>query len=128
MSSYNYWVLFAFFFFSSRRRHTRCALVTGVQTCAFPIFGPPQAIFGRKAPARRCHLPLRRGPRRGRAPPRPRRVGGNGDDRLRRTAFIVASASRARAAGRIAVPKHHIGHLAGFQAACLLFYERTRGV
>src|SRR3546814_3613793 len=26
------------FFFSSRRRHTRCALVTGVQTCALPIF------------------------------------------------------------------------------------------
>src|SRR3546814_6704624 len=27
------------FFFSSRRRHTRCALVTGVQTCALPILG-----------------------------------------------------------------------------------------
>ena len=26
-----------FFFFSSRRRHTRCADVTGVQTCALPI-------------------------------------------------------------------------------------------
>src|SRR3546814_11838369 len=26
------------FFVSSRRRHTRCALVTGVQTCALPIF------------------------------------------------------------------------------------------
>src|SRR3546814_4637878 len=26
-----------FFFCSSRRRHTRCALVTGVQTCALPI-------------------------------------------------------------------------------------------
>src|SRR3546814_6550303 len=25
------------FFFSSRRRHTRCALVTGVETCALPI-------------------------------------------------------------------------------------------
>src|SRR3546814_5780256 len=33
------WVLF---FFSSRRRHTRCALVTGVQTCALPIY---QLIF-----------------------------------------------------------------------------------
>src|SRR3546814_10496984 len=30
-----YWVCC---FFSSRRRHTRCALVTGVQTCALPIF------------------------------------------------------------------------------------------
>src|SRR3546814_4405808 len=28
------------FFFSSRRRHTRCALVTGVQTCALPIYRP----------------------------------------------------------------------------------------
>src|SRR3546814_10282546 len=28
---------YIFFFFSSRRRHTRCALVTGVQTCALPI-------------------------------------------------------------------------------------------
>src|SRR3546814_16488246 len=28
---------FFLFFFSSRRRHTRCALVTGVQTCALPI-------------------------------------------------------------------------------------------
>src|SRR3546814_9141638 len=26
------------YLFSSRRRHTRCALVTGVQTCALPIY------------------------------------------------------------------------------------------
>src|SRR3546814_1635185 len=32
-------VFIVFFFFSSRRRHTRCALVTGVQTCALPILG-----------------------------------------------------------------------------------------
>src|SRR3546814_2026954 len=32
-----YWYLYFLFFFSSRRRHTRCALVTGVQTCALPI-------------------------------------------------------------------------------------------
>src|SRR3546814_5357033 len=30
------------FVFSSRRRHTRCALVTGVQTCALPISGRGQ--------------------------------------------------------------------------------------
>src|SRR3546814_8865086 len=30
--------MFVLFFFSSRRRHTRCALVTGVQTCALPIW------------------------------------------------------------------------------------------
>src|SRR3546814_14354678 len=29
--------MYVIFFFSSRRRHTRCALVTGVQTCALPI-------------------------------------------------------------------------------------------
>src|SRR3546814_13648083 len=36
-----------FFFFSSRRRHTRCALVTGVQTCALPIYesgGPVSTV------------------------------------------------------------------------------------
>src|SRR3546814_9947086 len=33
-------VHFFLFFFSSRRRHTRCALVTGVQTCALPISVP----------------------------------------------------------------------------------------
>src|SRR3546814_5756642 len=32
------------FFFSSRRRHTRCALVTGVQTCALPILLPDDWI------------------------------------------------------------------------------------
>src|SRR3546814_20309901 len=30
------------FFFSRRRWHTRCALVTGVQTCSLPISGPSQ--------------------------------------------------------------------------------------
>src|SRR3546814_2106168 len=32
-----YLVFHVVFFFASRRRHTRCALVTGVQTCALPI-------------------------------------------------------------------------------------------
>src|SRR3546814_981850 len=32
------------FFFSSRRRHTRCALVTGVQTCALPIWMPVKPL------------------------------------------------------------------------------------
>src|SRR5881296_3738920 len=34
---YDLFFLF-FFFFSSRRRHTRCCCVTGVQTCALPIY------------------------------------------------------------------------------------------
>src|SRR3546814_470313 len=33
-----YCVIAVYFFFSSRRRHTICALMTGVQTCALPIF------------------------------------------------------------------------------------------
>src|SRR3546814_20873800 len=34
------------FFFSSRRRHTRCALVTGVQTCALPISSGGLGSYG----------------------------------------------------------------------------------
>src|SRR3546814_6038568 len=39
-----YVVVLRLFFFSGRRRHTRCALVTGVQTCALPIW-KPSALF-----------------------------------------------------------------------------------
>src|SRR3546814_3819478 len=57
-----------FFFFSSRRRHTRCALVTGVQTCALPILaryvdgveivhpGAPHARLVPDEPARLDHV------------------------------------------------------------------------
>src|SRR3546814_5221608 len=38
-----FWLVF---FFSSRRRHTRCALVTGVQTCALP-FSPATDLSAR---------------------------------------------------------------------------------
>src|SRR3546814_3569505 len=37
--------VFVLFFFSSRRRHTRCALVTGVQTCALPISWEKWTVF-----------------------------------------------------------------------------------
>src|SRR3546814_6437771 len=47
--------IMASFFFSSRRRHTRCALVTGVQTCALPIFD--QFTTHPFAFTRRQHLP-----------------------------------------------------------------------
>src|SRR5881296_1305073 len=50
-----------FFFFSSRRRHTRCCCVTGVQTCALPIWPRPS---GAHRPQRLAQL---------RADPRPRR-------------------------------------------------------
>src|SRR3546814_16206297 len=36
-----------YFFFSSRRRHTRCALVTGVQTCALPIYPVQDCLTGK---------------------------------------------------------------------------------
>src|SRR3546814_2904203 len=58
------------FFFSSRRRHTRCALETGVQTCALPIFEGrrderTQAMARRDrgavvAPTRELQAPCRR--------------------------------------------------------------------
>src|SRR3546814_18124202 len=35
-------------FFSSRRRHTRCALVTGVQTCALPISDREKIVEAKK--------------------------------------------------------------------------------
>src|SRR3546814_18676526 len=42
------------FFFSSRRRHTRCALVTGVQTCALPIC--PERFVTRKIVSAACRI------------------------------------------------------------------------
>src|SRR3546814_8483746 len=49
-----FWIsfyVFFIFFFSSRRRHTRCALVTGVQTCALPILvGPVIMDLGGRQP------------------------------------------------------------------------------
>src|SRR3546814_16496547 len=48
-----------FFFFSSRRRHTRCALVTGVQTCALPICrGVDHAVRAESDRARLRPLPV----------------------------------------------------------------------
>src|SRR3546814_10912140 len=44
---------FRCFYFSSRRRHTRCALVTGIQTCALTIYGRGRE---RAEPPARCGL------------------------------------------------------------------------
>src|SRR3546814_502230 len=49
-----------FFFFSSRRRHTRCALVTGVQTCALPICRPASPRARSRAPWARPDPPAAR--------------------------------------------------------------------
>src|SRR3546814_8490420 len=50
-----------FFFFSSRRRHTRCALVTGVQTCALLILKTGQEAV--RAEAQRLVDSLRHAPK-----------------------------------------------------------------
>src|SRR3546814_3590714 len=57
-----------FFFFSIRRRHTRCALVTGVQTCALPISldyaigldGPSRAVEAMRRAAMQAPVGLRK--------------------------------------------------------------------
>src|SRR3546814_7262215 len=46
------------FFFSSRRRHTRCALVTGVQTCALPICRPVTAFATPSGLFEFCRVPF----------------------------------------------------------------------
>src|SRR3546814_3172326 len=56
------------FFFSSRRRHTRCALVTGVQTCALPISFRHAAWLRHNRQDRNCHAEGRYNPRRIRSP------------------------------------------------------------
>src|SRR3546814_15100711 len=55
-----------YFFFSSRRRHTRCALVTGVQTCALPICLDRVA---RQQPVAPVLMPIRHPPWLGHLPP-----------------------------------------------------------
>src|SRR3546814_8039502 len=61
-SVHAYWrevmLCFCSFFFSSRRRHTRCALVTGVQTCALPICAAGLAVTGLKAEGVACCRPV----------------------------------------------------------------------
>src|SRR3546814_206915 len=51
-----YCLLFVLFFFSSRRRHTRCALVTGVQTCALPISAEEVASLAEETGASSVHV------------------------------------------------------------------------
>src|SRR3546814_1904800 len=70
------------FFFSSWRRHTRCALVTGVQTCALPICARPARIradHGGDGLWLPLHLGLHLDPQHGLVDDRPfRRAAGQG--------------------------------------------------
>src|SRR3546814_196752 len=67
------------FFFSSRRRHTMCALLTGVQTCALPIYWSISCLQGSRLSA------CAKSRRRTRAAQRPGQCGGAGrhSNRLR---------------------------------------------
>src|SRR3546814_7080626 len=101
-----------FFFFSSRRRHTRCALVTGVQTCALPIsalsalaiHSSPQAMdegaSTPNAPARQ-HAQRDGGAAPGAETPRPGAAGPGARRRLVRPAAGGSCAGGAAAAGEI---------------------------
>src|SRR3546814_4696939 len=77
------YVLFVFFF-SSRRRHTSFALVTGVQTCALPILSGYPLAHGRRIllfagnGQRKLHFARGDGPDQG----RPRRRGRSEERRV----------------------------------------------
>src|SRR3546814_17655371 len=91
-------VLVLLFFFSSRRRHTRCALVTGVQTCALPI-SEPLVLSLSKARAVGPRDALGEGLRRG-----PWRAAGGGTSRPRRarwTGFLYGEIGRASCRERV---------------------------
>src|SRR3546814_6225094 len=77
-----------FVFFSSRRRHTRCALVTGVQTCALPI-SDGRHERGRRPVRRRQDVPaaggqVRAGDEEGGGLPAALHRGREGEDRRHR--------------------------------------------
>src|SRR3546814_14090256 len=55
ISSLDFIICLFLFFFSSRRRHTRCALVTGVQTCALPILHLSRSARGAARASRQMH-------------------------------------------------------------------------
>src|SRR3546814_5040312 len=90
-------VLFIFFF-SSRRRHTRCALVTGVQTCALPIWGPAVLPAHAAMPRYQRQEPSLTTPLKPRLNPRfhiAQGSSGRRDDRLRRRGKRAANPDRA---------------------------------
>src|SRR3546814_7966199 len=71
-----------FFFFSSRRRHTRCALVTGVQTCALPIYRIGETVAECAVPVGLRLAEMRNGGERVKGGMTRRRHAGIGDARM----------------------------------------------
>src|SRR3546814_6332907 len=117
------------FLFSSRRRHTRCALVTGVQTCALPI-----CAHGRRRAGAHRHS-------RARAPGRPRLAGrGQRAAQLRRSRRADAAgaeminefrrARRRKAADTILVTdtmtERVIGHVGNLSESGMLLIANER--
>src|SRR3546814_3081739 len=86
--------MFVCFFFSSRRRHTRCALVTGVQTCALPILlcWGGNAVAGRIAVGEISPMLLTTG-------------------RWAGVAVLIAVFARRRVAAEWPVMRHHLWYL-----------------
>src|SRR3546814_5445923 len=98
------WLFFLLvFFFSSRRRHTRCALVTGVQTCALPIYGALRGSRAGHAGVARAHLQLPR-PALRRADAALWRDGGGEDPREPALAVACHRAAAAAVEGRPVAP------------------------
>src|SRR3546814_6520681 len=85
--------MFFSFFFSIRRRHTRCALVTGVQTCALPIARDRRRARG---PVWRRARP---GPRPGRGPARDADLAGVAGRRGRKQGGTGKTASHVECLG-----------------------------
>src|SRR3546814_13270185 len=107
-----------FFFFSSRRRHTRCALVTGVQTCALPILRPPQT--GSNPPNGRLSW-IR--------PTRMMVTMGAAADLSRRRANLVQQVHRSRSASDVfAAASSRLRPLVAFDAAAWLGTDPGTGL
>src|SRR3546814_4281290 len=109
------------FFFSSRRRHTRCALVTGVQTCALPISraGGQQAGLDPLTAPGGVHL----------VEDRPQRVLGHAgnDRRPHRTDGFLADRDRGLQAGDLLAPLDAAREVPDLLAVAYLDAARPRG-
>src|SRR3546814_19914048 len=122
-----------FFFFSSRRRHTRCALVTGVQTCALPIFDLADIVVTAQKRAERLRdVPISIGAMSGETLDRAT-VGGTAEA-LRRVAGVSTTTGLLSGATQIAIRGVTAGYanLSGsspvayhLESILFFFYPRT---
>src|SRR3546814_2525070 len=107
------------FFFTSRRRHPRCPLVTGVQTCALPIWATPPIASS----ARRC---TGSSPTRPATTPSPRPCASSTTPRSRRSSASTPSAAPSPAASP-ASPTSHRLNLRPFYVVFHGFGAQVRG-